>query len=417
MEDQQNSSQNYSQVPQPPQSTPPSSPIPPQTIPNIPPQSSPLSSIPWGKLILIGLVFTILIVIMNFFSKKSSKTISPGVNFGGKLMIDILPDYNTDTDKDGYSDFVETENGFDPKVSEYDSCKKNNCDDAQLQQTKTKHNVLIILDDSGSMQLGGTPTRMEIAKQAIKSYVSKASSNTDIGLMIYGHKGSNSEADKAISCVSAETISSLGTVNNGTIDGLLNNIKPVGWTPMGYALQQAALTFTGKEGQNNEVILLTDGEETCNSNPTGQAASLKSSSLNIKINIIGFAVDANAQTQLNQISTSGGGSFSTANNLTELDQKFNDLYENGLKLLTELKCKGQGLEEFRACYRVSFQKITDWVNKRKLTYYEKKISQKEYDILDSLNSKLYKQYNDVTSRETQNLNQDYEQKIQQIRGE
>mgnify|MGYP001582157297 FL=1 len=367
-------------------------------------------------LIPVILIVIIAIILFYFFSKRSLSTASSAINSIGKKIINILPDYNTDTDKDGYPDFVEIENGFDSKVSEYDSCKKNNCDDAQLQQTKTKHNVLIILDDSGSMQLGGTPTRMEIAKQAIKNYVAKASSNTDIGLMIYGHKGSNSNADKAVSCASAETISTLGSVNSGSIDGLLNDIKPVGWTPMGYALQQATSTFTGKEGQNNEVILLTDGEETCNSDPTGQAASLKSSSLNIKINVIGFAVDANAQTQLNQISTSGGGSFFTANNLTELDQKFNDLYENGLKLLTELKCKGQGLEEFRACYKNPFQKITDWISKRKISYYEKKISKVEYDILDNLSSKIYKQYNDVTSKETENLNKDFQQKIQQIRG-
>lgn len=355
------------------------------------------SSILRNILILVGLIATIII------SKVALSGILP---YSDEDSIN-LSDYSIDTDTDGYPDFVETKSGLDPKISEYLSCNKSNCESQELQQSIIKRSVLIVLDNSDSMQLG-TPTRMEIAKQAIKNFVMKASSKTNIGLMIYEHKGS--------SCTSTKIISKIGTVNGGIINKLLNEIRPpVELDPIGFALQQdtvafagvleqALVAFTGKVKQNNEIILLTDGEETCDSDPIGQATSLKSSNLNIKINVIGFAVDAKVQTKLDQISTSGGGSFFTANNLTELEKKFNYLYENELKRITKPQCKEQDLEKFRACYKASFQKVTAWVTKRKVLYNEKKITKQEYDILNNLNSQFYKLYNHVTSKKTQNFN-------------
>lgn len=396
---------NYTSIKQPFQPTFPPEVFVRPTVQNTSSQSSLRSSIPWRTLIYIGIIAFIVIFIVVFFifSKTNSSEIR---SYSNENSI-ILSDYGIDKDKDGYPDFVETKSGLNPKIPEYSSCNKSSCESPQLEQSIIRHSVLIILD----MQLG-TPTRMEIAKQAIKNYVTKASSRTNIGLMIYGHKGSNSNASKIMSCTSAEIISKIGMVNRNMINKFLNE---VGLAPTEFALQQApvafagaleqaSVAFAGRVSKNNEIILLTDGEETCDSDPIDQAASLKSSSLNIKINIIGFEVDAKAQTKLDQISTSGGGSFFTANNLTELEQKFDYLYENGLKLTTKPQCKEQDLKEFRTCYRASFQKVTAWVTKRKVLYNEKKITKEEYDILNDLNSKFYKQYNDVTSKETQNLN-------------
>lgn len=383
---QQKQNPNYTPIKQPFQQTFPVRP----TAQNTSSQSSSQSTIPRSRLIYIGIIAFIVIFMAVFFifSKTNLFEIKSYSNENSS----ILSDYSIDKDKDGYPDFVETKSGLDPRISEYLSCNKSNCESPQLEQSIIRHSVLIILDNSDSMQLG-TPTRMEIAKQAIKNYVTKASSKTNIGLMIYGHKGSNS-----ISCTNTEIISEIGTANGGIINGLLNDIRPpVELAPIGFALQQAPVAFAGRVDQNNEIILLTDGEETCDSDPIDQAASLKSSSLNIKINIIGFSVDAKAQTKLDQISISGGGSFFTVNNLTELEQKFNYLYENGLKLMTIPQCTEQDLEEFRACYKASFQKVTAWVTKRKVLYNKKKITKEEYDILNNLNNKFLKQYKDVIS--------------------
>lgn len=336
-----------------------------------------------------------------FVGGRSKKT-GEAPSLTQKLAVSDLSQYDKDTDADGYPDFIEIEVGLDPMVSEYTRCKSGGCSDSQLTNSEPKnHNVLIILDASGSMTLGGTPNRMEIAKTAIKSYVAKASESTQIGLMIYGHKGSNSESDKATSCATAEVIAPIGSVNSASIEETLSTVGPVGWTLMGKALEEAGKSFMGKEGEDNEVILLSDGEETCGSDPTGKALALKNSSAKVIINVIGFAVDAEAQTQLNQISTSGGGLFSLANNLTELDRKFNELYENGLRRYEDIKCNVADAEVFRVCYDASFNKVRDYIAKQKLLLYDKKITRAEYETLDSLSTALYAQQKKISAEETQ----------------
>ncbi|VVA43782.1 conserved hypothetical protein [Candidatus Roizmanbacteria bacterium] len=390
-----------------------SNPVIPVITPTPPPVVPPTTITPESKkstklIIIIASIVILLLLTAGIVFAISKGNTKKGTGVAPSILQNLatsdLTKYDKDTDTDGYPDFIETELGLNPSVSEYNLCKKDDCAGSNLtNSTAKKHNVLIILDASGSMSLGGTPNRMEIAKQAIRSYVSKASVNTQIGLMIYGHKGSNSPNDKPASCVSAETISSIGTVNSQTIDGQLSAVSPVGWTPMGFALKQATSAFAGKDGENNEIILLTDGEESCNSNPAGEALTLKSSAQNIKINVIGFAVDSKAQTQLNQISTSGGGTFATANDLNELDRKFNELYENGLKLYAELKCNTQNVDAFRICYNSSFNKVIDWITKRKMLLYDKKITQEEYNRLEDLSSVIYKQQKEITTSETQKV--------------
>lgn len=54
--------------------------------------------------------------------------------------------------------------------------------------------------------------------------------------------------------------------------------------------------------------------------------------------------------------------------------------------------------------------VMDWIQKRRLQYYDKKISQNEYNKLEDLSTKLYAQQKDVTTKETQKLIDDFKQK-------
>lgn len=410
----ENNSQFGQPIPQPSVPVAGSPYIPPQT-PQLPPVQ-PVQNSEFNKKRVISIAVVIFFILFGLVAFRVIRDVfylccisEPGTGNAPSIVQKIvktdLSRFDQDTDSDGYPDFIETELDLDPNVSEEISCRKGGCSVADSVSSESKkHNVLIILDASGSMALGGTPNRMEIAKTAIKSYVNRASGDTQIGLMIYGHKGSNSAGDKATSCATAEVVAPIGTINQSSIDGALETVRPVGWTLMGRALNEAGKVFVGKENDNNEVILLSDGEETCNSNPTGEATLLKNSAQKVTINVIGFAVDSNAQTQLNQISSNGGGTFSLANNLTELDRKFAELYENGLKRYQDLKCNLGNFDEFRACYQSGFDKVIGWVNKRKLLLYDKKITQDEYNKLDNLGSALYKQRTDVIDKEQKLIN-------------
>lgn len=377
----------------PPPVSPPAPPPPPQSPP--PQQPNPTVDKPFlnktALIIASSLLAVILItgLILSLFNKKSgTKT---GNNTSKLSFGEDLSRYGVDTDADGYPDFIEKAVGLDPNVSEATRCEKNSCD-VNLQNSSQKRNVLVVLDASGSMDLLiNGQKKMNLAKQAIRDYVNKASANTNIGLLIYGHKGSNSVADKPVSCATAEIIGQIGTVTPQNIDSILAPIKPTGWTLMGRAINEGTKAFIGKEGQKNEIILVTDGEETCNSNPIGEAQTIKNSATAVTVNIIGFAVDPGAATSLIQIANAGGGTFALASNGDELDQKFNQLYENGQKALGFIQCKSGELETVNKCYQAAFDKVSQYITTAKQDYFNKKISTNEYNRLDELSSKLFTQ--------------------------
>jgi len=209
--------------------------------------------------------------------------------------------------------------------------------------------------------------------------------------MIYGHKGSNSLADKAVSCATSEIIGQIGTVTSQNIDGILTPIKSTGWTLMGKAVNEAVNAFIGKQGQKNEIIIVTDGEETCDSDPVTAARNIKNSSLDVSVNVIGFAVDSGASSSLVQIANSGGGSFVTASNGEELDQKFKDLYQKGLQAYEFTKCKGSELETINKCNQDAYNRVDQYIQIEKKKYFDKSMSLNEYQRLSDLSSKLFKQ--------------------------
>jgi len=326
--------------------------------------------------------------------------------------------YDKDIDNDGYPDFIEQAVGLDPAVSELTRCTSSNCANASLQDNQKIHNVLIILDGSGSMAAKvGAMARMDAAKAAIKNYVRQSAATTKIGFMVYGQAGSNSDKDKAVSCSSASLISPIGGITPANIDSNLLGVKPVGWTPMGYALQQALSQFSGKSGQNNEIILVSDGAESCNTNPVGAAAALKTAG--VKVNIIAFAASFSELSSLQQIASAGGGTYASANSYEELDRKFNEQYENGLKLLDQGKCEGAAFESFTKCWSDAYNKIYKWITDTKMSFYDKKITQEEYNYLDDLSSKIFKMYQGESNRQLELYNKkasEINRQIQ-IRGE
>lgn len=379
-------------------------PPPPVVIPQVPPADIKTDKKP--LLIIVGIVILLIVVglLVGLFIKSRKTGIrTVDLSKGGKnpalTVFEDLSKYDKDTDGDGYPDIVETAIGLNPNESEFIRCGGGKgCKDPTLSNTgPTKKNVVIILDSSGSMGLTiGGQTRMDAAKSAITGYVSQASSdkNISIGLMVYGNKGSNSTSDKATSCASAEVIAPLGSVNSSTIGTYLTSVKPTGWTPMGLAISNAQSLFpSGNDGQN-QIILVTDGDETCNSNPIGAASTIHASSAKVTVNVIGFAVTIADQATLKGISTSGGGSFSVASDSSELLRILNQNLENLKKTTEQIGCNLKIYEAFLPCEREHNDKVVDYVTKKRNTYYKKDISKAEYDKLNSLYESIVKLHSD-----------------------
>jgi len=187
-------------------------------------------------------------------------------------------------------------------------------------------NLIVILDSSGSMaEKIGSQAKIDVAKKAVSDLLIKMPKGVNTGLVVYGHKGSNSAADKSLSCKGIEEVVKLGTNNSSNIIAAMDSFNPKGWTPIAGSLDFAKNIFKNSGTSNkNYLILVSDGVESCDGDPLTAAEGLKAEIPGIKLNVIGFTNDSKTQEFLEKIATVGGGSYLTASNSSDIAKAFND---------------------------------------------------------------------------------------------
>lgn len=369
-----------------------------QVAPMVSPPNAPLSTKfmpPKLLLIVIAAVIALIIAGISIYF-VATKVLPAKTGQGTQAEMSKVPaKYAADSDGDGIPDALETEVGLNPTVSEFTRCQPESCGSADLSQAQTqKNNILFIIDSSGSMgTLIGGKTKMDLAKQAIRSFLASTASNVDVGIMVYGNKGSNDTSAKAVSCASADIIAPIGSVTSSTVETYLSQINPVGWTPIGLAIQKGKDAFVGKEGQKNQMIIVTDGAETCDTNPAGAAAAVKSSAYEIRVDVIGFAVNSSEQAALQAISTSGGGLFSVAVNADELLSQMRASHENYEKAVSSMKCNSSVYQASISCLEDVRTKATNFLTN---AFNGKKGT--EYQQLYNLESQIFKLYTDEINK-------------------
>lgn len=201
-------------------------------------------------------------------------------------------------------------------------------------QFKENLNVMVILDASGSMaNYEGSVTRMDAAKKAITEFVKTLPGGANVGLRIYGHKGTGKDSDKALSCSSSELIYPLSNYNAANFEQALSKAVPAGWTPIGHALNEAKKDLASLKGDSNTniVYLVSDGISTCDDDPVGAAKALYDSDITPIVNVIGFNVDQEGQKQLQEIATAVEGTYENVADAQGLQEQLNEANEIALK--------------------------------------------------------------------------------------
>jgi secreted protein with Ig-like and vWFA domain len=89
-------------------------------------------------------------------------------------------------------------------------------------------------------------------------------------------------------------------------------------TPIGASLTAVAGDLGTAPGPKI-VVLVTDGEETCGGDPAAAIAALNASGIDVRVNIVGFALDDEAlKAQFEQWAELGNGQYIDAGNQAEL---------------------------------------------------------------------------------------------------
>ena len=175
--------------------------------------------------------------------------------------------------------------------------------------------VEVILDASGSMwkKMADGQPRITVAKNVLTELVAqKLPEHTPFALRVFGHKQAKScRTDLAIPfgpLARAKTIKKIKSINP----------QDRSKTPIGDSLKAVTKDLRKADGKRI-VILITDGEETCDADPKAVIADLRAQGFDVQVNIVGFAIDDNAlKESFAQWAEIGGGEYFDTNDSQQL---------------------------------------------------------------------------------------------------
>ena len=181
--------------------------------------------------------------------------------------------------------------------------------------------VLLVMDSSGSMAepTGGGTTRIDAAKKALHSVIDNTPDDTELGLRVYGSHD-NPEGSPE-SCKDSDLVVPIATDNRDRLRTEVDKYKPVGWTPIAHSLSEAGKDLAD-EG-NRTIVLVSDGEETCEVDPCDVAAQLAEKGIDLTINTVGLNVSGAAREKLQCIADKGKGEYYDAENAEDLEEALN----------------------------------------------------------------------------------------------
>ena len=180
-------------------------------------------------------------------------------------------------------------------------------------------NVLFIVDFSGSMnQKVGDRPKIDVAKDVFRNVVNDMPSSAKLGLMLYGHR-------RAKDCRDIELVSGLGQRPAPALAEQVAALPAKGETPIATALLQSLGAFANHKGEQNSVVLITDGREECEGDPCAAAEALASAGLDVKINVVGFRLNEEQRKSIECISRVSGGRYYDAQNAGALRSALADV--------------------------------------------------------------------------------------------
>jgi Mg-chelatase subunit ChlD len=178
---------------------------------------------------------------------------------------------------------------------------------------ETNKALYVILDASGSMlaRIEGK-SRIDIAKSTLKNIVSSSiGEQNHFALRTFGLKSNECHHELTVP---------LRKLNITRAEAAIEGIRAINLakTPIADSLVAAAEDLKGFDSEKL-IILLTDGEETCDGDSESVLRTLRASGLDIKMYIVGFALDDNSLVeQFKGWASLGGGQYYDAQNETEL---------------------------------------------------------------------------------------------------
>jgi Ca-activated chloride channel homolog len=172
---------------------------------------------------------------------------------------------------------------------------------------------IIVFDASGSMwaQIEGK-TRIEIARETVRSVLGTLPADRELGLMAYGHREKGS-------CEDIELLVLPSPGSASAIIASTDKLNPKGKTPLSEAVKRAAneLKYTEEKAT---VILVTDGIETCNADPCALGNELEKAGIDFTAHVVGFGLTEEEGKKVACLAENTGGKYFQASDAKSLGE-------------------------------------------------------------------------------------------------
>ncbi|MEH7180334.1 vWA domain-containing protein [Neobacillus vireti] len=215
-----------------------------------------------------------------------------------------------------YKEIIQNSNAYQPQFEEPYLPDPTRSEGGK--EITAANKAIILLDASSSMLLQADgKLKMDIAKDAVKSFAQTIGQSNEVSLVVYGHKGSESDKDKFESCSAIEEIYPMGNYSKQNFHAAVDSFESKGWTPLAGAIQKAA-DMSSSYLEGTTIYIVSDGAETCDGDPIQASKDLVAKNSNNTVNIIGFDVDGKTENQLKAVAEAGNGEYFKADSSEEL---------------------------------------------------------------------------------------------------
>lgn len=154
-------------------------------------------------------------------------------------------------------------------------------------------------------------TKIQIAKATMIRLADKIPAQTPVGLIAYGHT-------QAGDCNDIETLVPIGPMDKAGFEKQISALNPKGKTPIARSILQALALIRGMNGPVN-IVLVSDGLETCDGDACEIVRNAKAQGVNITMHVVGFGITEQDLSSLECIAQAGGGQYLPASNAEGLD--------------------------------------------------------------------------------------------------
>ncbi|MEM7371145.1 MAG: hypothetical protein AAF587_21195 [Bacteroidota bacterium] len=191
--------------------------------------------------------------------------------------------------------------------------------------------VYVIFDASGSMwgRLADDSYKIHTARTVLNQFVEGDFEGKELALRVYGHRR---EKD----CSDSELLVPFGPAEEAVaaFQQAIKNINPKGRTPISYSLRRALEDFGDREG---DIILISDGIETCNDDPCALMQEWREKNINIQVHVVGFGVEEKARLALQCIADAAGTPYHDAESSEELTESLSDIQQRPERTVLVIK--------------------------------------------------------------------------------